>query len=257
MSEYDNIPSTPFSDPVGFTKNVYKNANEPKTGVIFKDPNKENLAMDIIMDGNPLGAVAKFGTTTLKNEACTPAQLQNLEDERRTSGIPVTQGIVLGIEKAASFITGNDVQFDTAMTAASAIDTVAKPIVTGGVSFAADTAYEASRDLNDAANCMSEEKPIVPDYNGEEKFTPGQYPHDAQVYAQSTATYDPNGLSAKDLSEVGSMYSADNTTTPSGIDNPNRTPTPGELVDATPESRTPLNVKVTPRQDLSYSGPGR
>ena len=257
MSEYDNIPSTPFSDPVGFTKDVYEKTNEPKTGVIFKDPKKEELAMDIIMDGNPLGAVAKFGAASLKNEACSPAQLQNLEDTQRTSGIPVTQGVVLGIEKAASFITGNDVQFDTAMTAARAVDTIAKPIVTGGVSLAADTAYQASRDLVDAANCMSEEKPIVLDYHGEEKFTPGQYPHDAQVFAQSTAVYDPNGLSPEDLSEISNMYSADNTTTPSGIDNPNRTPKPGEMVDPTPESRTPLNVKVTPRQDVSYSGPGR
>ena len=261
MSEYDEIPSTPMQNAEKAFMNAIDQAEKvptPERGVIMEDPKKEQFAQDLLMDNNPLGAVAKYATSTAKEAACTPAQIANIEEERRLSGIPVVQGLVMAVEKSASAITGNDVQFDGAMKAARIVDNIGKPLATGGASLAADSLYEASLNVKDAATCMTMDKDIELPYYGEDHYAPGEYPYDVQVSAQPTKPFIPidmnsSELSEADLAEINAMYNPDNVMTPSGLPNPNSSmPKAGDIVDSSPVSRTPLNVPVSQRPEYSY-----
>ena len=96
MSNYENIPTTPSQSNVlgdAFSKgmDIAAQSGNEKTGIILKDKNIEGAIVDLAMDGNPVGALAKFGANSLKEEVCSPTQIQGMEDARRTSGIPITQ----------------------------------------------------------------------------------------------------------------------------------------------------------------------
>jgi hypothetical protein len=260
MSNYENIPTTPSQSNVlgdAFSKgmDIAAQSGNEKTGIILKDKNIEGAIVDLAMDGNPVGALAKFGANSLKEEVCSPTQIQGMEDARRTSGIPITQGIVLGVEKISSLVMGRDVELDGTMKAAQAVDSIAKPIATGGASLLADSLYDAGRDVSDANDCMKTGKEIEVAYHGEDIYKPGTYPYDVTVTAQSTEPFDPNAMSDEMKNEIAMMYSTKNAMSPNGEPNPNIDPAPGQNVDPAPESRTPLNVKITPRPTQSMGGP--
>lgn len=260
MSNYENIPSTPaqsnaLSDAFSKGVDLAAQSGNDKSGVILKDKNIESAIVDLAMDGNPVGAIAKFGANSLKEEVCSPTQIQGMEDARRTSGIPITQGIVLGVEKISSLVMGRDVELDGTMNAARAVDNIAKPIATGGTSLLADSLYNAGRDVADANDCMKTGKEIEVAYHGEDTYKPGAYPYDVKVTAQSTEAFDPHAMSDEMKNDIAMMYSTKNAMSPNGNPNPNVDPAPGSNVDPAPESRTPLNVKVTPRPSQSMGGP--
>lgn len=261
---YDYVPASPHQqaayEQVWTQQAPIADPIKNKAGFFLDDAKIENAITDVVMGNGAIG-IANYGIESAKEAVCSPMQIQNFDETRRTTGIPITQGLVAGIEKISSFAMGRDVEMNTTMGVARAIDSIAKPIVTAGGSLLADSIYEAGVDAKDMATCLSEGKEIAVPYYGDEHYKPGAYPYDVQVTAQSTEPFNPyqgatagNGYSEADLNEIRAMYDTKAAISPDGSANPNREVQPGANVDSAPEMRTPTNVKITPRPQQGMGG---
>lgn len=166
MSEYDSIPETPkekneyFSDLAqsGSVGEAIANAQNADVtqGTILKNGTLEDSIQDGLTLGTPQGMIASVAIGYAKSEICSPKQLAEQIENKRTDGIPVLQAAVLLTEKISSKIAGEEVTFDKTLNATRILDNIVKPIVTGGGSLVADTIYEGGQSVMQISDCMEE-----------------------------------------------------------------------------------------------------
>ncbi|MDU8351410.1 hypothetical protein RYA05_05865 [Pseudomonas syringae pv. actinidiae] len=166
MSEYQVVPPTPKnkifsdlaqSDSLGEAIGTVQNQDKAQ-GLILKSGTIEDSILDGMKLGSPQAMAANVALGATKEAICTPKQIAEQKDAKRTEGIPVFQAAVLGVEAIASKIQGHDVKYEGAMKASRGIDFIAKPLVTGGGSVVADVVYEGGRTAMDISDCMDTNK---------------------------------------------------------------------------------------------------
>lgn len=166
MSEYQSIPPTPknriFSDlaqsgSIGEAVGIAQNQDKAQ-GLILKSGTIEDSLLDGMKLGSPQAMAANVALGATKEAICTPKQIAEQKEAKRTEGIPVFQAAVLGVEAIASKIQGHDVKYEGAMRASRGIDLIAKPLATGGGSVVADVIYEGGRTAMDISDCMDTNK---------------------------------------------------------------------------------------------------
>lgn len=168
MSEYDNVPQTPkeksqiFSDLAqsGSVGEAISNAQtaDVTQGTVLKNGTLEDSIKDGFTIGTPEGMIASVAVGYAKSEICSPKQIAEQIENKRTDGIPILQGAVLLTESITSKITGEEVKFDGAMKVTKVIDNIGKPILTGGSSLVADAVYEGGQSVMQISDCMEENK---------------------------------------------------------------------------------------------------